>query len=109
MKIGKVRFDVFDWNTLTQSTSAGEAGTASYRAVEIGDARIRMARYSSGYLSDHWCEQGHFGYVLEGEVALELKDGSSYTLVTGMSFQIPDKAAPHRVSSGPGALLLIVD
>jgi hypothetical protein len=109
MKIGKVPFDVFDWNHLTQSTVAGETGTASHRAVKLEAARIRMVRYSSGYLSDHWCEQGHFGYVIDGEVGLELRDGSSYTLVSGMSFQIPDDSSPHRISSAPGALLLIVD
>ena len=109
MKIGQVPFDVFDWNHLTQSNVVGATGTASHRTVALEAARIRMVRYSSDYLSDHWCSDGHFGYVIEGELALELRDGSSYTLVPGMSFQIPDGSSPHRVSSGPGALLLIVD
>jgi hypothetical protein len=46
---------------------------------------------------------------LEGELRTELKDGRTFTLRPGMSYQVADKAEPHRSSTGVGARLFIVD
>ena len=48
--------------------------------------------------------------VLEGELVTELADGSRHELRAGMSYQVADKAAPHRSRTGAaGATLFIVD
>ena len=108
MKLDGINFGITDWDQLTESSQVGEVGTSSSRVVEAGPAMMRMVRYSKGFLADHWCRQGHLGHVLEGEVVLEMRDGSTHTVVPGLSFQIPD-GEPHRVSSPSGALVLIVD
>jgi quercetin dioxygenase-like cupin family protein len=68
-----------------------------------------MVEYSAGYLADHWCDRGHVLYVLEGELHTELRDGRTFRLTPGMSYQVADGAEPHRSHTAKGARLFIVD
>jgi len=64
-----------------------------------------MVEYTPGYLADHWCDRGHVLYVLEAELETELRDGRSFTLSAGMSYQVSDFAMPrtgHRPEPAPG-------
>jgi hypothetical protein len=47
--------------------------------------------------------------VLEGELTTELKDGRSFVLRPGMSYQVASDAEPHKSSTMAGATLFIVD
>jgi hypothetical protein len=78
----------------------GETGEAIWRTFTIGDLRVRQVEYSPGYLADHWCDLGHVLYVLEGELDTELRDGRTFKLLPGMSYQVSnDGDAPHRSST----------
>lgn len=68
-----------------------------------------MVEYSTGYLADHWCSKGHILLCLKGVRGTELKDGRTFTLTPGMSYQVIDGAEPHRSFTEAGAKLLIVD
>jgi hypothetical protein len=109
MKLDSIPFAVVDWDQLTESSQSGDSGSCSSRTMDVGDVRLRLLRYSPGFLADHWCVRGHLGYVLEGDVVLELRDGSEYTVTPGMTFQIPEGSPAHRVASRGGARVLIVD
>ena len=110
MHITDVPFAVTDWRTLPETTRPGATGTVSQRHFEQGNIRVRMVRYSPGYLADHWCERGHVLLVLDGELTTELSDGSLHVLRAGTSYQVADGAAPHRSRTGAsGATLFIVD
>src|SRR6478672_4554735 len=105
MKIPTLPFTVTDWNGLPATTHPGETGQALWRTLNIGDLRVRMVEYTAGYLADHWCDRGHVLYVLEGELETELRDGRSFTLSAGMSYQVSDFAMPrtgHRPEPAPG-------
>jgi hypothetical protein len=110
MKIPTLPFTVTDWSAVPATEHKGEAGTAFWRTFGIGDLRVRMVEYSPGYLADHWCDRGHVLLVLEGELDTELRDGRSFKLTPGMSYQVSDFGdAPHRSSTTTGATLFIVD
>src|ERR1700758_2479097 len=110
MKIPAFPFTVTDWAKVEPPTPPGEKGIAYWRTLDIGDLRVRHVEYSPGYLADHWCDRGHVLYVLEGELVTELKDGRSFILRPGMSYQVSDFGdAPHRSSTRTGAKLFIVD
>ena len=48
--------------------------------------------------------------MLDGELETQLRDGRTFTLTAGMSYQVEDDApAPHRSSTRTGARLFIVD
>ena len=109
MKIPTLPFTVTDWAGVEPVVYPGETGQAIWRTFNIGDLRVRQVEYSAGYLADHWCDRGHVLYVLEGELDTELRDGRTFTLKPGMSYQVADQAEAHRSSTVTGASLFIVD
>ncbi|WFR59905.1 DHCW motif cupin fold protein [Anaerocolumna sp. AGMB13025] len=109
MKIQEVPFTTIDWNTIEPTIHPGVTGEAYWRTFEMGNIRVRMVEYSAGYKADHWCNKGHVLLVLEGELVTELLDGSEFTLLPGMSYQVADDMNPHRSHTEKGAKLFIVD
>ena len=110
MKIPALPFTVTDWSGVPATEHPGEQGMAYWRTLMIGDIRVRQVEYTPGYLADHWCDRGHVLYVLEGELGTELRDGRTFKLSPGMSYQVSDHGdAAHRSSTRTGARLFIVD
>ena len=109
MQIENLPFEVTDWATVAPTEHLGESGLAIWRTNHFGPIRVRMVEYSAGYLADHWCSKGHILLCIEGELHTELKDGRTFTLKPGMSYQVADNAEPHRSSAPWGAKLFIVD
>ena len=109
MHMSGIPFGTTDWSALTPSQHPGETGTALWRTCSFGELRVRMVEYSPGYRADHWCSKGHILLCLEGELHTELKDGRTFLLSPGMSYQVADGAEPHRSSTSTGARLFIVD
>ena len=104
MKISATPLTVTDWSRVAATTHPGETGQAFWRTLNIGDLRIRMVEYTPGYLADHWCDRGHVLYVVEGELDTELRDGRTFRLTPGMSYQVSDLGdAAHRSSTATGA------
>ena len=59
-----------------------------------------MVEYTPGYLADHWC---HVLYVLEGALDTELRDGRTFRLTPGMSYQVSGFGdAAHQSSTKRG-------
>lgn len=110
MKLPASPFTVTDRSKVEATTHPGATGEARWRTLNIGDLRVRMVEYSPGYLADHWCDRGHVLYVLAGELDSELRDGRTFKLTAGMSYQVSDFGdAAHRSSTALGATLFIVD
>ena len=110
MKLPSSSFDLVDWSKEPSTEHAGETGAAYWRTKMLGDVRIRLVEYTPGYLADHWCDRGHILLLLEGELTTELRDGRSYELAPGMSYQVSDFGdAAHRSRTDTGAKLFIVD
>lgn len=109
MQMNNIPFATTDWSTVERTEHAGETGTAYWQTVQFGELRVRMVEYTPGYLADHWCEKGHILLCLEGELHTELKDGRTVVLKPGMSYQVADRAEPHRSVTSVGAKLFIVD
>lgn len=109
MKIEGVPFATIDWSAVEPTSHPGETGSAQWRTVESGNIRVRMVEYSPNYLADHWCSRGHVLLVLEGTLITELKDGRSFVMSAGNSYQVAENAEPHRSRTELGAKLFIVD
>ena len=110
MEISRVPFGTTDWSAIEPTVHPGVTGTATWRTREFNGIRVRMVEYSPGYLADHWCDRGHVLYVVEGELDTELRDGRTFKLTPGMSYQVSDHGdAAHRSSTRTGAKLFIVD
>jgi mannose-6-phosphate isomerase class I len=87
----------------------GERGTSYWRTRQFGKIRVRMVEYTPGYFANHWCVKGHILLCTEGELHTDLKDGRTFTLKAGMSYQVADHAEAHRSHTEVGAKLFIVD
>jgi quercetin dioxygenase-like cupin family protein len=109
MQITDIPFGTTDWSSIEPTVHRGESGQALWRTRQFGTLRVRMVEYSPGYVADHWCEKGHILLCLEGELETELADGRKFVLKPGVSYQVADKAEPHRSLTREGAKLFIVD
>ncbi len=109
MHMSSIPFGTIDWSKVESTEHKGEVGFAVWRTKVFGDIRVRMVEYSPNYKSDHWCVKGHILLCVHGELHTELKDGRSFTLRPGMSYQVADNAEPHRSRTSVGARLFIVD
>lgn len=109
MQLTNIPFGITDWALVERTEHKGETGVAYWRTRHFGDVRVRMVKYTPGYLADHWCEKGHILLCLSGELHTELRDGRSVVLRPGMSYQVADGAEPHRSSAPHGATLFIID
>ena len=109
MQMSGIPFGITDWSRIEPTEHKGETGAAYWRTQYFGSIRVRMVEYTPGYLADHWCVKGHILLCIDGELHTELKDGRSFTLKPGMSYQVADDAEPHRSFTEAGARLFIVD
>ncbi|HEY4182156.1 MAG TPA: DHCW motif cupin fold protein [Kofleriaceae bacterium] len=109
MLIQNVPFQTIAWSGIAAVPHAGETGIAHWQTLEVGTIRVRLVRYSAGYLADHWCERGHVIHVLEGTLATELRDGRVFETAAGSSYVVATGDGAHRSRSISGALLFIVD
>ena len=41
-----------------------------HKVVDQGDVRLRLVEYSQA-MPKHWCDSGHHGYILEGDLEIE--------------------------------------
>jgi quercetin dioxygenase-like cupin family protein len=109
MEMSAIPFGTTDWSAIPSTEHKGDTGMAHWRTQQFGSIRVRQVEYTPGYLADHWCIKGHILLCLEGELHTELKDGRTFVLKPGMSYQVADNAEPHRSSTSVGAKLFIVD
>lgn len=109
MEMSHIPFNTTDWSQVEVTEHAGATGTAYWRTRQFGLVRVRMVNYTPGYAANHWCAKGHILLCLEGELRTELKDGRTFTLKAGMSYQVSDNSDAHRSSTEHGARLFIVD
>ena len=102
---------IINWNEVQISKHSGETGSAYQRTAELGNVRLRIVEYSSGFKADHWCCRGHVIYVLAGEIIFELKDRIRVILIKGMSWCSHDNNEnAHIIFTENGACyLLLID
>ncbi|WP_353644066.1 DHCW motif cupin fold protein [Mesorhizobium sp. WSM2239] len=113
MRLEAIPFGATDWSKVEPTVHKGDRGEAIWRTRHFGPdenrIRVRMVEYSPGYVSDHWCRNGHVLLCLEGELETTLDDGREFVLKPGMSYQVADEAEAHRSQTSIGARLFAVD
>jgi hypothetical protein len=102
--------EVTRWADVPPSEQTGASGASTSRTRQFADVQVRLVSYGANYVADHWCHKGHILFVVDGWLALEHQDGQRFELQAGMSYHVgDDQAAPHRVITGSGATVFIVD
>ncbi len=104
----RVPFEELEW--------ADDAPGIRAREMEVSGARWATVEYTPGASRAEWCEEGHRGYVLAGEIEYEFDDGREPLRASeDEAFFRPAaalSAGAHRgrnLAPGPTRLFLIDD
>ena len=81
----KAEFAALDWSSPMDGVR--------HKCVDQAGQRLRLVEYSQA-MPLHWCDRGHHGYVLEGEIEIEYAT-AVVTFGPGDGIMIPDGSA-HR-------------
>lgn len=98
----KVDFQALPW----QSPKEG----VRFKVYKQDGRQLRMVRFEKGFAEASWCEKGHAGYLLEGQVEMTFDD-RVVIYNAGDGIFIPD-GAEHRHRAkilSDGARLLLVE
>ena len=74
-----------------------EAGDGMrYKRVQLGDRQVRLVEWDKAMVHADWCLKGHIGYVIDGEVELDIA-GKVFRYAPGDVFIVPEgEAHKHR-------------
>src|SRR5918997_4402735 len=104
----RLPFDELPW--------AEDAPGIRAKEADVGGARWATVEYGEGVGREEWCEEGHRGFVLDGEIEYEFDDGREPLRASeGEAFFLPPASlggGAHRgrnLASGPTRLFLIDD
>jgi hypothetical protein len=92
------------------TASEPEAPGIASRAVQVNGIRWALVEYEPGVLREEWCDEGHSGYALDGEVEYEFQDGRPPLAVrAGEGFTLPDGSGHRGRAGATGARLFLID
>jgi len=111
MDIQPCSFRHIDFAALEHQSMSGETSAAAiFQQADAAGIRMRVVVYEPGFVADHWCDLGHFGYVLSGHVTIEFIGRPPSELKEGQAFLVSSYGdASHRVRTEEGARLLLLD
>ena len=104
-----IPFQLISWENVQKESQDGESGYVESKVLEWKGLRIRIVKYSRGYIADHCCSKGHIVHCLQGTFVSEMEDGSEFILHEGMSYIVSNGMSSHRSKSADGVKLLIID
>jgi len=81
----RIDFSSLDWESPMDGVR--------HKAFIHAGKRVRLVEYTRA-MPAHWCEKGHYGLILEGEMEIEFEDGI-LLFKQGDGVFIPDGAV-HR-------------
>ena len=61
----KAEFDKLEWESPIEGVR--------HKYIDQNDLRMRLVEYSKE-MTPHWCEKGHYGYLIEGQLAIEYEN-----------------------------------
>jgi len=68
-----------------------------FKAIRRDGAQLRLLELSRGFVEEEWCGKKHIGYVLSGELAIELPEGTIH-IREGEGLVLPGANAKHKAS-----------
>jgi len=82
-----------------------------YKALQQDGKQLRMVEFSRDFVEPDWCQRGHIGYVVEGELEIDF-NGQLITFHAGDGVFIPPgEAHKHkaRALTEVATLVLVED
>jgi hypothetical protein len=87
----RILFDELEWQD-------GIRG-ARFKAFRSGNKQIRLLEFTSAFIEPDWCEKGHVGFVVFGELEIDFR-GKLVRYPQGSAIFIPSAAeSGHKARS----------
>ncbi|NNM68880.1 MAG: phosrestin [Gallionella sp.] len=98
----RILFDALDWQD-------GISG-ARFKVFRSDTKQLRLLEFTSEFAEPDWCEKGHIGFVIQGELEIDFH-GSIVRYPQGSGIFIPaGSASAHKArSTTPTVLLFLVE
>ena len=61
----KIDFDALPWESATPG--------ARFKLFHDGGKRLRIVEFTHEFVEPDWCEKGHIGFVLKGELEIDFR------------------------------------
>lgn len=96
----KVDFKTTPWET--------PAVGVRFKAYEQGGRKLRLAEFTKEFVEADWCTKGHIGYILEGQMEIDI-DGNIIPFGSGDGLFIPvGKKHKHKAKVLTDTLKIIL-
>lgn len=96
----RILFDELEWQD-------GIPG-ARFKAFRSGNKQIRLLEFTSEFIEPDWCEKGHVGFVIDGELEIDFR-GTVVCYPTGSALFIPPSLlSAHKARSVTSKVLLFL-
>ncbi len=101
MEQHRILFDSMEWQN-------GILG-ARFKAFRSGSTQLRLLEFTSEFVEPDWCEKGHVGFVVQGELEIDFH-GKLVRYSEGSGIFIPaGSASAHKARSlSPTVTLFLV-
>jgi quercetin dioxygenase-like cupin family protein len=76
----KIEFESMEWQVPAEGVR--------FKAFESGGRKLRLLKFSKGFVEPDWCCDGHVGYILEGQMEIDF-NGDVITFGPGDGVFIP--------------------
>lgn len=76
----KIDFDALEWSFPISGVR--------HKKFSFQNQKLRLVEYTPD-MEPHWCDRGHAGYILEGQLQIEFEDGTR-VFNAGDGIVIPD-------------------
>jgi hypothetical protein len=96
----KILFDALPWNEV--------ADGLRYKAFQCGTKRLRLLEHSQQFIEPDWCEKGHAGLVLQGELEIDFQ-GDTVIFSEGNGLFIPVGKKHKGRPITPSVLIFLVE
>lgn len=81
-----------------------------FKAVIRGNKQARLLEFKREFIEPHWCEKGHTGVVLEGDLEIDFRGRiESYPQGSGLCIPAGPEGAHKARSLTKHALLFLVE
>ena len=95
-----IPFDALDWQD-------GIPG-ARFKAFQRGNKQLRLLELTSGFVEPDWCEKGHAGFVVRGELEIDFR-GQTVRYPEGSGLFIAAENAHKARPLTPAVLLFLIE
>lgn len=100
----KIEFSKVEWHRVGEGVEQ--------KTISRDGKKVRMVRFSHGFVENDWCKAGHIGYVVEGSMTVNF-NGTFQTYSAGDALCINSgETSKHKVEMKPNesvTLFLVED